>query len=491
MFKYINDPQAFKLEEWQIMRLSIDFKRFIGQLKFRKPVAAIATSIVAASLLIAPTPAAASPYILSCTKTSNATANTQATSVSDTPFTMSISGTQLIKGTAFQCAGVATIPQGITSVEFGAFVPWDMSNRPLSNHYLTSFVWPTSVTAINLGLINLRGLTTLDIPSSVTSIAGQSFQSLSSLTSATIQGPTNQANPLTLSAYTFNDTVTALTIGDGYVNFGPYFNNGAVFTSITLGPNVRTIATNALANSNDNRSFKSITISAGITTIADSAFANNPHLKTVSFGTGTPGITSIAANAFGGSTALQRVQYCGLIDPALRNAVLDSYIAANLPNVNVYCSYSTNVPTISNLNPSVGVEAGGNLVTIQGTNLSDAKVYLAGTEIAVANNTATSLQFTTPQSTVGTKAVRVVTNFGSASSTFSYVDKIPNPITISSTPQATNYVGGTYTPAATAPGGSVSATVATASSSVCSMSEARVVTFNAVGSCLFGWLFAF
>jgi len=471
------------------MRLSEDIKRFIGQLRFRKPVAAIATSIVAASLLIAPTPAAASPYTLSCTKTSNATANTQATSVSDTPFTMSISGTQLIKGTAFQCAGVATIPQGITSVEFGAFVPWDMSNRPLSNHYLTSFVWPTSVTAINLGLINLRGLTTLDIPSSVTSIAGQSFQSLSSLTSATIQGPTNQANPLTLPAYTFNDTVTALTIGDGYVNFGPYFNNGAVFTSITLGPNVRTIGTNAFANSNDNRSFKSITISAGVTTIADGAFANNRYLKTVSFGTGSPGITSIAANAFGqkdGGTAtvLERVQYCGLIDPALRNAVLDSYIAANLPNVNVYCSYSTNVPTISNINPSVGVEAGGNVVTIQGTNLSDAKVYLAGTEIAVANNTATSLQFTTPQSTVGTKAVRVVTNFGSASSTFSYVDKIPNPITISSTPQATNYVGGTYTPAATAPGGSVSATVATASSSVCSMSVARVVTFNAVGSCV-------
>lgn len=467
------------------MLLSRGFKFNPGRLNLKKSGVVLAVSLAAALPSIAPTPAEAVTYTLSCSQTSNATANTVATSVTNTPFTLSISsGTQLIKGSAFQCAGVATIPQGITSIEFGAFAPWGLDNRVLSNPYLTSIVWPSSVTAINLGLINLRGLTSLDIPSSVTTIAGQSLQGLSSLTSATIQGPTNAGTTLTLPAYTFNETVTSLTIGNGYVDFGPYFNNGAVFRSVTLGPNVRSIGTNAFANSNDNRSFTSITIPEGLTTIGDSAFANNRYLKNLSFGTGKPGITSIAANAFGGSTALEKIQYCGLIDPALSNALVDSFLAANMPNTNVYCSLSANVPTISNINPGTSVAAGGSLVTIQGTNLSSAKVYFNGTELPVTNNTASSLQFTAPASTVGSKQIRVVTNLGSASTPFTYVNKLSNPISITSTPQSTNYVGGTYTPVASAPAGSVTVTRDDLSSGVCSLGVGGVVQFNNAGNCI-------
>ncbi len=86
-------------------------------------------------------PSQANNYTLSCSKTSNATANSEATSTTNTTFTLSISGTSILKGSAYQCAGIATIPNGITSIEFGAFVPWNQNNSPLTNAYLTSIVW--------------------------------------------------------------------------------------------------------------------------------------------------------------------------------------------------------------------------------------------------------------------------------------------------------------------------------------------------------------
>ena len=187
-------------------------------------------------------PSQAYNYTLSCSKTSNATANSEATSTTNTTFTLSISGTSILKGSAYQCAGIATIPNGITSIEFGAFVPWNQNNSPLTNAYLTSIVWPTSsLTAINYGLINLTGLTSLDIPSSVTSISSQAIQNTASLTSATVEGPTSSANTLTLPYYMFNQDTLALNIGNGYVNIGSYFDNGSNFTAVNLGPNVLSI----------------------------------------------------------------------------------------------------------------------------------------------------------------------------------------------------------------------------------------------------------
>jgi outer membrane protein OmpA-like peptidoglycan-associated protein len=380
----------------------------------------VAFSLVATGLSNLPTPGQASTFELICSKTSNATATAEATAVTDTTFRLSITGTELGRG-AHQCAGEAIIPEGIITIGNGAFVPWrESDNTPMSNPYLTSIVWPTTVTTINYGLINLRGLTTLDIPSSVTSISPQSFQSLSSLTSANIQGPASAVNTLTLNQYVFNETVTALTIGNGYVNFGANFSNGSVLTSLTLGPNVKSIGERAFFAMEDSRSFTSVNIPPGLTTIGGNAFANNPYFKSVLFGTGKPGITSISSSAFAGSTAIESVQYCGLIDPALSNVLLDSFIAENWPDANIYCSSSANVPTISNLNPLRSPTAGGDLVTLQGANLSNAKVYVDGVEVAVTNNTATSLKFTTPAAAEGENRVRVVTNLGSANPCFRY-----------------------------------------------------------------------
>ena len=432
------------------MRVPSHVKASPRRSNLSKAAVVLALSLVAAGLSNLPTPVQASTHELICSKTSNATRTSEATSVTDTTLRLSITGTELMRGWqdsdwGFACAGEVIIPEGITKIDMGYFVPWDALNSPLSNNYLTSIVWPTTVQEIHIGLINLRGLTILDIPSSVSAISAQSFQSLSSLTDTNIQGPTSAANTLTLNQYVFNETVTSLTIGNGYVNFGASFNNGAIFTSVKLGPNVRSIGDRAFAGTNDSRSFTSIEIPTGLTTIGAAAFAHNPYLKTVSFGTGKPGITSIAADAFAGTTVIERVEYCGLIDPTLSNPTLEAYLAANLPSVPVYCS--TNFPKITNLSPSIGSTAGGELVTVEGANLTNARVYVDGAEVTVTNGTDRSLGFTTPVSSAGAKTVTVTTTPGSASSCFTYGSATsPSAPTISSITPGGNQLSVAFTP---------------------------------------------
>ena len=427
------------------MRLPWDVKVSPKLSNFSVVAIVVAFSLVATGLSNMPTPGQASTYELICSKTSNATATTEATSVADTTFRLSVNGTALIKRSAYACAGEVIIPEGITHIEFGAFVPWSVSDHPLTNNYITSIIWPSTVQAINIGLINLGSITILDIPSSVTGIMGQSFQSLGSLTDIVIQGPTSAANRLTLRQYTFNETTTSLTIGNGHVDFAAYFNAGAIFTSVTLGPNVRSIGERAFANMPDSRSFTSIEFPTGLTTLGLGAFENNPHLKTVSFGTGKPELTSISADAFGGSTALERVEYCGLANPALSNPILEAYLAANLPTVPVYCS--TNFPKITNLSPSIGSTAGGQLVTVDGANLTNARVFVDGAEVTVTNDSDRSLRFTSPSSTAGAKTVTVSTTTGRASSCFTYGSATsPSAPTISSITPGGNQLSVAFTP---------------------------------------------
>jgi hypothetical protein len=62
--------------------------------------------------------------------------------------------------------------------------------------------------------------------------------------------------------------------------------------------------------------------------------------------------------------------------------------------------------------------------------------------------------------------------------------KLSNSISVSSTPRTENFVGETYTAAATAPGGVVVILIDASSASRCSISGDNVVSFNGAGSCL-------
>ena len=71
-----------------------------------------------------------------------------------------------------------TIPSGVTSIDYGAF--WGCSG-------LTSLTIPSCVTSIgNYAFTGCSGLTSLTLPSSVTSIGDYAFQDCSGLTSLTL-----------------------------------------------------------------------------------------------------------------------------------------------------------------------------------------------------------------------------------------------------------------------------------------------------------------
>jgi hypothetical protein len=71
-----------------------------------------------------------------------------------------------------------------------------------------------------------------------------------------------------------------------------------------------------------------------------------------------------------------------------------------------------------------------------------------------------------------------------AQQSITIIEKTSNPITITSSPRASNYVGETYTASATAPGGTVAISIDASTSSRCSIGVNNVVSFTSLGSCL-------
>lgn len=298
---------------------------FRNSKKLRRGVSFLTSSLLAISSLFLPTAVSASSYTLTCT---------QSVLDPDTAFSLAV-GDEVLKESAQDCAGALTIPEGVKKIGFGAFVSWDSSNSPLSNDKITSISIPSSLTEIFVGgFINLSGVESLVIPSSVTTIGHQAFQGMSSLETITIQGSSTST---TIDYAVLNFTTVDLELGSGQIELKENFGLGATFNSVDLGTGLISIGKNAFIG----QGFLDLTIPKSVETISEQAFANMPNLREIKFGPDTPGITSIHASAFSG-TNITSVQYCG------GNSDLDSYLAANLPAVDVYCDSTVlpNAPTV-------------------------------------------------------------------------------------------------------------------------------------------------
>ncbi len=82
--------------------------------------------------------------------------------------------------------------------------------------------------------------------------------------------------------------------------------------------------------------------------------------------------------------------------------------------------YDPAAPTITSINPSGGPAAGGQSVTITGTNLSGASVTIGGNAATVTGTTATTVTFTTPAHAVGAVDVTVTASGDSATAVGGY-----------------------------------------------------------------------
>lgn len=306
-------------------------------IKFNKTTlgGTVMSVVLAFSSLIFASPASAAAYTLTCSQT-GATA---------TPFTLTINNAsdEVVKESAKDCGGALVVPEGVRRIDFGAFVPWDSSNHPLSNPNITSISLPSTLETIHVGgLINLSNVTELTIPASVTGIASQAFQGMTSLTHVLINGSSSNT-PTTIGYYALNFANLDLEFGSGKVILEASFGSGSTIRTLNLGTGMLSIGANAFSN----QRFSDLTIPPSVTTISQQAFSSMANLHEVKFGATTPGITSIHDSAFSGTT-ITSVQYCG------GNTVLDTYLAANLPNADVYCDTTVLAaePSIAQITPA-------------------------------------------------------------------------------------------------------------------------------------------
>ena len=159
------------------------------------------------------------------------------------------------------CSGLTslTIPSSVTSIG-------EMAFNGCSG--LTSLTIPSSVTSIgNYAFSDCRGLTNLTIPSSVISIGRGVFSDCSGLTSLTIPSGVTSIND-----YTFNGCsgLTNLTIPSGVTSIGHYaFDSCSGLTNLTIPSGVKSIGVCAFWGCSG---LTNLTIPSSVTEICDNAF---------------------------------------------------------------------------------------------------------------------------------------------------------------------------------------------------------------------------
>lgn len=198
------------------------------------------------------------------------------------------------------CTGLTsiTIPNSVTTINFSAFA--SCSN-------LTEVTLGNSVANIYGGVFSDCGITTVDIPASVSYIDPVAFGNIltsinvdaQNQTYKSVDGVLYSKDGETLLVYpqgkagAFVVPETVETIG------GQAFELCRNLTSVTLGSNVKTIKYNAFNSS----SLTEITIPASVTSIGDAAFAWCGNLLTVNYNaTNCMQMGSAWANVFSGSS---------------------------------------------------------------------------------------------------------------------------------------------------------------------------------------------
>ena len=270
----------------------------------------------------------------------------------------SLGGSFYVRGTVIpsaagkDCAGTATIPQGIVEVAINSFAPG--SGATSTNRALTALVFPPGFKHIGQGGFRNLGLTTVTIPASVTMVGLAAFEN-NPLTSVTIEGATGGESTF-LSQGSFTNqgvqfglsTAIALTFGSGKVEIGHNFGRSTTFSSVDFGTGLTSIAEAAFKQNGIAPGWVPIFPST-IRTIEQNAFTYNPNMKTIRFGSSTSSsITSISDIAF--DTTIEDVQYCG---PS--GTVLSNYLARRMPSALIWCSTDVpNAPTDLTASPSSG-----------------------------------------------------------------------------------------------------------------------------------------
>ena len=234
-----------------------------------------------------------------------------------------------IQDTAFFDCGALTsitVPSSVTSIGYMAF---------LNCESITSLSIPESVTTLgDYAFDNCRGITTLTIPQSITAIGTGVFCRCVGLTSLTIP---NSVTSIGDQSFSGCKRLTSVTIPESVISIGnTAFYMCDSLASVTIQEGVTSIGNTAFSGC---YALSSITVPNSVTSIGSSVFSSCYCLTTVSIGSG---VTYIGRNVFASCNALKDV-YC---------------YAENVPSTHEKVFYSSKVSDNVTLHvPAASVEA--------------------------------------------------------------------------------------------------------------------------------------
>ena len=184
-----------------------------------------------------------------------------------------------------------TIPSSVTSIGESAF--YNCSS-------LTSVTIPSSVTSIGKSAFyNCRSLTSVTLPSSVTSIGWSAFRGCSGLTSVTLP-----SSVTSIGEYAFSGCsgLTSVTISSSVTSIGgSAFSGCSGLTSVTIPSSVTSIGGSAFSRCSG---LTSVTLPSSVTSIGGSAFSHCSGLTSITI---PSSVTSIGSSAFEGCSGLTSV----------------------------------------------------------------------------------------------------------------------------------------------------------------------------------------
>ena len=184
-----------------------------------------------------------------------------------------------------------TIPSSVTSIGSSAFSGCDD---------ITSLTIPSSVTSIgSSAFYGCRKLSSIEIPTSVTSIESSTFTYCVSLTSMVIH---NKITSIGAQAFSYCSGLTSVTIPNSVTSIGEQaFRDCTKLTSITIPNSVTSIGGQAFQGCTG---LSSVTIPNSVTSINQSTFYGCTGLSSIEI---PNSVTGIGGYAFSGCTGLSSI----------------------------------------------------------------------------------------------------------------------------------------------------------------------------------------